>query len=173
MKSKILFLVVICLFAASFVQAQATIYPITGGGIITTPGEKSEGSIIVGGNFPMFTDKNTGLMVYDRLQYYYSNRIGSDDGKGAMTFLCVRRNLNFISSYFANFHIDIGGGMAMGIADAGTDKYGITKFEFGVDIYKSVGIAFATDFQMGVNGGKNVWFPHLLIDLSPGLDKIK
>ena len=114
---KYLLTITICLIMAMTAQAQMQVFGIGGAGVVASEGNATTMSVVTGANVPLYTKVDDGLMFYDRLQYYYTNKIGGDDSKGFVNFLCVRRNLNFISKFFTKVHVDFGGGLAVETAD--------------------------------------------------------
>jgi len=138
-------------------------YGMAGAGTLMTHGQTGQFGLWAGTETPLSGD-SSHYGVVQRTGYYYQD--GTSDIQGVSMFILNKTSLglwNRVGLYGA-----AGGGFLYQINEGADDNSAALKFELGLDIWGSLGLAVGCDY-VPVSGDYDKAFVYGLIDLTPKL----
>ena len=159
----ILVLAVLVLLPVEFVIG-ASVYPMFGMGVLMEQGGTSESGTWVGQEAPLYRDTTTGLMLVQRAGYFYLD--SEDDVQALSSALMAKKTLGLWNG--GGLYAGMGGNYTYDMREGDDNGIASLKFEFGVDIYRKLGVAVGVDF-IPVNEGTDKHYLYMMIDLTPKL----
>jgi len=155
-----LFLILIA--TSAFAQFES--YGTLGAGSFIEKAEKPALSYWFGIDVPAYRDTTLGFETSNRTGFFTASREG---GKlqGASSFFVTKKTLGLWSS--TSFYGAFGGGVLYQIKDENDNLNTTIKLEFGLNIYKKLGLAAGVDFIP--RDGNDQYFVYGQVDLTPKL----